>query len=103
MNGLEVISVLEEKIDTLLSYVAKLEEDKRNLENQLEEERNRVSELSARVETLENERADVGARVERILSKIGEVAAASSEESHHEEVNQDHGQGEGDLQFSDAG
>ncbi|NPA95498.1 MAG: cell division protein ZapB [Thermodesulfobacteria bacterium] len=104
MDALEIISVLEEKIETLLSHVANLEERNRNLQQELDENKARVAELTAKVEGLEQERADVSARVERILAKIGEVTdetqAPSQDEGHG---SGEYNEGSGDLQFSDAG
>ncbi len=81
MTDLGIVSVLEEKIERLLSYLNDLEKEKSQLIQKLKERDATITDLSTKIETLEGERADVGSRVERMLEKIESITTRSDEEA----------------------
>ncbi len=103
MSDVAIISVLEEKIDGLISYIERLEEEKKDLFNQINEKNAKISDLEGKIEALENERAEVGKRVEHILEKLGRISDGQGSEAQGDNL-----QGttvdssEGDFQFTDS-
>ncbi len=91
MSDVAIIAVLEEKIDGLISYIERLEEEKQDLFNQIREKDTQISDLEGKIEAFENERAEVGKRVEHILEKLGRISDGQRSgeqvnDLHNEEV-----------------
>ena len=73
MEGLEVISLLEEKIDSLLAYIKELEDEKRLLSERLKQSDEEIGGLNQELDRLKKERAEIGQRVENILGRISSL------------------------------
>ncbi len=101
----EVINSLEDKINRLLSYLGDLEEEKDRLLKRLAERDSKISELHSIIENLENERAEVSGRVERILEKIEgfsqKSVVASDQEREGSDVDEAGSMG-GGFHFADT-
>ncbi len=104
MSDIAIISVLEEKIDELISYIIRLEEERKGLLNQIHEKDARISDLEGKLNTLENERAEVGRRVEHILEKLGRISSEGQEVEGQggNFIDSETGSPEGDFQFADT-
>ena len=68
--SLETLKVLEGRVDDVLGRHAAVCAQRDRLQEQLEEARARITELSAQLETYEKERAQVRARVESMLGRL---------------------------------
>ncbi len=86
MSSLEIVSVLEQKIEDLIAYVNDLEAEKSRLISELEEKESAIRELNSRIEALEGEKVNVGNRIENILEKIARVTGESVNEKPAEYV-----------------
>ncbi|GEM_PF-2921390 len=68
--SLEVIQHLEHKIEELISFCNRLLEEKRGLENDVEERDREISELRGALDRMNSERQEVSSRIENILNRI---------------------------------
>ena len=86
MSSLEIVSVLEQKIEGLIAYVNDLEAEKSRLVSELQEKESTIRELNSKIEALEGERASIGSRIENMLEKLESVTGESVKEKPPENV-----------------
>ncbi len=68
--GLESLKVLEDRISAVLARCATADAERERLQGELAQARQRIDELTARLEAYERERGQVRARVESILGRL---------------------------------
>src|SRR5262245_34782783 len=68
--SLESLRVLEGRVDDVLGRHSAVCAQRDRLQEQLEEARARIAELSSQLETYEKERAQIRARVESMLGRL---------------------------------
>jgi septal ring factor EnvC (AmiA/AmiB activator) len=68
--SLDTLKVLEGRVDDVLGRHAAVCTQRDRLQEQLEQARTRIAELTAQLDTYEKERAQVRARVESMLGRL---------------------------------
>jgi septal ring factor EnvC (AmiA/AmiB activator) len=72
LDELNQFGLLEEKIESLISLVGSLSEEKVNLERNMHGQEKKIGSLTKEIETLEIDRDVIRKRIETLLEKINE-------------------------------
>jgi septal ring factor EnvC (AmiA/AmiB activator) len=72
LDELNQFGLLEEKIESLISLVGSLNEEKTSLERNMHGQEKKVSSLTKEIETLEIDRDVIRKRIATLLEKINE-------------------------------
>ena len=72
LDELNQFGLLEEKIESLISLVGSLNEEKVNLERNIHGREKKIDSLTKEIETLEIDRDEIRKRIATVLDKINE-------------------------------
>jgi cell division protein ZapB len=72
LDELNQFGLLEEKIESLISLVSSLNEEKANLKKNIQGQEKKVGSLTKEIETLEIDRDVIRKRIATLLEKINE-------------------------------
>jgi septal ring factor EnvC (AmiA/AmiB activator) len=73
LDELNQFGLLEEKVGSLISLVGSLNEEKANLEMNIQGQEKKIGSLTEEIETLETDRDVIRKRIATLLEKINEL------------------------------